>query len=398
MRVGIDAWGLSGDLLNTGMGRYTADLLLWLPETAPEVQVVAYAGPDEPRPRWLPSPVDWRPVGVKLPAKLTALHSRLFSLPAMLRKSGIDVFHAPAVHWRPLFPPVPLTDCPLVVTLHDLIIFRYYDVQTLPRRQRLFAKWNLRRALQADALITVSENSRNEILCSTPLGVDRLKVVHNAVNFAPNLDAEPLQRLGIRRPYLLYAGSYEPRKNLVGALRAYARLRAEGFVRQLVAIVERQSGHRRAVLDLLANLNLPDGSVQLLHSLRDSDLRSVYTHADAMYFCSFAEGFGFPPLQAAACGVPVAASRLAVLEETLGSCAIYFDPESVTDIATALRRLLSDPELRARLQRVGPVQAARFRPRPWVARHLEIYRELHARQTSPGLSQQQTVWPAVGSG
>jgi glycosyltransferase involved in cell wall biosynthesis len=178
-------------------------------------------------------------------------------------------------------------------------------------------------------------------------------------------------------------------------LKAYAQLRAEGLGHQLVAIVERQSGHRQQVLDVLAGLNLPGGSVEFLHSLGDSDLRSVYTHADAMCFCSFAEGFGFPPLQAAACGVPVAASRLAVLEETLGSSAIYFDPDSVVDIAQALRRVLSDHELRARLRRVGPSQAARFQPQPWVARHLKIYRELHTHQTSRGFSQQRTAWPAA---
>src|SRR5919197_3082462 len=100
MRIGVEAWGLSGDLLATGMGQYTHHLLISLPQLDPNTSVIAYAGPAEPRPAWLPANVEWRAVGRPMPAKLTALHSRLAALPRVVASDHLDLFHATAVHMR----------------------------------------------------------------------------------------------------------------------------------------------------------------------------------------------------------------------------------------------------------------------------------------------------------
>jgi glycosyltransferase involved in cell wall biosynthesis len=376
LRLGVEAWGVAGDLFPTGMGQVTASLLVALDRYAPEVEVIAYGAPEEPRPAWLPAAVQWRAVGRRLPAKLTALHSRLRALPPVLAADNLDVFHAPAVHWRPLFPPVPAPPCPLVVTLHDVITRSYYDPRTLPWRQRVFGDWNLRRALGADAVLTVSAAARDEICALTRLPREALTVVHNAVDFEPNPDPEPLERLGLRRPYLLYAGSYEPRKNLAGMLDAYSVLAADGLPFDLVAVVEAASGHAPALLAQLRRLDLPAGRVHLVHSLLDADLRALYTGAELLCFPSLAEGFGFPPLQAAACGVPVVASDLPAIREVMGGAAVYVAAGDTHALARGITALLGSPSRRSRLRAAGPLRAAHFTPAAFARNHLHVYARL----------------------
>jgi len=385
VRLGVEAWGLSGDLRNTGMGQYTMSLLRCLAGYAPELSILAYGGPDEPRPLGLPTRITWRPIGRHVPMKFTALYSRSLSLPIAARADRLDLFHAPAVHMRPLFPPVPRLDCPLVVTLHDLIVQTYYELKSLPVRQQLFYRWNVRRAVRAERLITVSESARRDIIRETGIASERVTVLHNAVEFRPNQDRKPIDRLGIQSPYILYAGSFEPRKNLSGAVRAFGNLVKEGFAHHLVALVERESGHMSAAIKVIGDLGLQD-RVHLVHSLPESDLRSLYTHATTLFFPSFAEGFGYPPVQAAACGVPVVASDLAVLREVMGDAALFVDPSNDSAMTQGLRSVILDSACRARLQAEGVKRAGRYEPRRWTAGHVDIYRQLSDEDVAPALN------------
>jgi glycosyltransferase involved in cell wall biosynthesis len=372
MRVGIDAWGVSGDLLHTGMGQYTRHLLVWLPRIRPDLSLIAYGSPEDGRPSWLPEQVAWRSVGRRMPAKLTALHSRMFALRNEVARDRVDLFHATAVHMRPFFPPVPRLDCPVVVTLHDLIPSIHYRISSLPLRQQIFYRWNLRRAVRADGLITVSEHSRSEIASVLGIDRDRVRVIHNGVEFPANNDDTTLTRLRVSRPYLLYAGSFEPRKNLARALRAFRLLVDRGYPHLLAAVVERKSGHAPEVMAELARLGLGD-RVRLLHSLDEEALRSLYSHAELLFFPSLAEGFGYPPVQAGASGLPVVASDLPVLREILGEAPLYVDPYSEEAMAAGLAAVLADAGLRLRMREIGRAMAANFTHERCAREHVQLY-------------------------
>ena len=377
MRLGIDAWGLSGDLFATGMGQYTYRLLTTLPRVDPELAAIAYGAPGEPRPAWLPDQVGWRPAGRRLPAKLTALHSRVMALRGTVAGDHLDLFHSPAVHMRPFFPPLPRLGCPHVVTLHDMIPLSYYRLSDLPLRQQVFYRWNLRRAAAADGLITVSEQSRAEILSRLRISPNRVRAIHNGVDFAPNVMENVLARWNIQRPYILYAGSYEPRKNLVRAVRAYRLLVAAGFPHRLVAVVERASGHEPEVSRALAEIDI-GSQVSLVHSLPEDDLRGLYTMADALFFPSLAEGFGYPPVQAAAVGLPAVVSDIPALREVMGPAALYVDPLDEGAMAAGLAAVLGDPAMRARLIEQGRARARLFTPEACIRGHLDLYHDVLA--------------------
>jgi len=363
---------MSGPGRNTGIGQYTFNLLTRLTEVAPDLGLVAYCGPGEPRPGWLPGEVEWRPARRGLHPKFAAIEARLFELPALARADGLGLFHSTGIHVRPSFPPVPRLHCPVVATIHDLLPLTHYQGR-LPLRLRLFYRWNLDRAASSARVVTVSEHSRREIGQGLAIDLDRVTVIPNGVEFPPNHERAPLEALGVISPYLLYAGSYEPRKNFAGALEAFGHLVAKGFPHRLVAIVERSSGHAPAIQAQLARLRLED-RVLLLHSLADADLRAVYTHAEVLMFPSLGEGFGFPPLQGAACGVPVVASDLPVLREILDGAAEFADPTDPAALAGAVERLLGDPERRSLLSGRGPDQARRFSVEDFVEKHAQLYR------------------------
>ena len=380
MRIGIDAWGLSGPIAHTGVGQYTINLIRSYAALAPDTTIVAYGAPREPRPAWLPDEVAWNAPGGRFGGRWQGLISRLFLLRRAVAADGIDVFHAPSVHARASLPPVASVACPLVATVHDLIPINHYGAD-MPSRSMRFYRWNLRRALRADAVVTVSEASRREIEAFAPGATSRLVAIPNGVDFAPNDDVTAIERLGVRRPYILYAGSYEPRKNLATALSAYARLVEDGLPHQLVAIVEAASGHAAAARAHVASLALGD-RVRLVYGLSDAEMRSLYTHAEALCFPSLAEGFGLPPLQAAACGTPVVASELPAVCETMGDFALYADTSHPQPLADALRRVLDDAALRERLIAGGRRRAQEHSWERSARRHLQVFANVAASHTA----------------
>jgi glycosyltransferase involved in cell wall biosynthesis len=374
MRLGFDAWGLSGDARYTGMGKYAATLIESLPRMAPEIEVFAYGGTGERRPDWLPASMTWRPTSGSVHPKLAAIDSRLREVPRMARADRLDVFHAPAVHVRPSLPPVPRLHCPVVATVHDVLPITHYGSK-LPRRMRAFYRWNLRRAISSDEVVTVSEHSRAEITSATGLAPDKVTVILNGVNFPPNHDVTALERMGVSRPYILFAGSYEPRKNLGRALECYREVIRIGCPHELVAVVERESGHAAKAHSLRTWLGL-DGRVRFLDSVAEADLRALYTHADVVLFPTLAEGFGLPAVQAVSCGVPVVASDLPVLREVIGDAAEFVDPGDPGAMAAAVIGLINNPDRRGELVAKGSERALQFSVDYCVHRHLDVYRRL----------------------
>jgi len=371
LRVGIDAWGMSDRGVFSGMGQYTAALLRGLP-AVDGIEVVAYGAPAEPRPDWLPAPVAWRPLGRPRAGKAAAILSRVFDMPRAVARDGIDVVHAPAVQVRPSFPPVPRVPCPLVVTLHDAIPLSYYG-RALPVRTRAFYRWNLKRTRAATRVLTVSHAARREITQWAGVPEARVEVVASAVDFAPNHDRSELRTRRVPEGYVLYAGSYEPRKNLAGTLRAFDRYVAAGGDLELVAVTEAESGHAAPVHELLATLACR-ARVHLFHDVPDTALRALYTHARALVFPSFAEGLGLPPIQAAVCGIPVVVSTLEVFAETVGTVCVAADPHDPAAIEAAITQATSDPSVRARAAAAAPAIAARFGVEACVRDHVAVYR------------------------
>jgi glycosyltransferase involved in cell wall biosynthesis len=244
-----------------------------------------------------------------------------------------------------------------VCTFHDAAVFdqpRNYSFVF-----RHWYRWLFRRlARRAALLLTVSAFSRARLADVLAVPPQRVAIVGAGAEHLAALvsDERVLRECGLQRGgFFMAVGSLSPGKNLGALLQAYARLAGDGL--RLVIAGTRDARVFAAAAAPRA-VDAADGVV-LAGAVDDAALKALYENALALVFPSTYEGFGLPPLEAMACGCPVAAARAAAIPEVCGDAALYFDPHSVDEIAAAMCRLRDDEALRGRMAAAGRSQARR---------------------------------------
>lgn len=240
--------------------------------------------------------------------------------------------------------------------MHDAAIFDH--PQAYAWSFRTWYRWRFRRLVRGPAMLfTVSEFSRNCL--AVALGQPKARW-HVLSPGADHLDAVQSDEAwfaaqGLKPGgYLLAVGSANPTKNHGRLCQAWTRL-ARGDTSSLVIV----SGRARGVF--AAERPVPAEGVLALGQASDAELKALYAHASGFIFPSLYEGFGLPPLEAMACGCPVAAAQAGSIPEVCGDAVLGFDPLDVDAIARAMARLLDDPTLREDLRRRGLARAAAYR-------------------------------------
>jgi len=304
-----------------------------------------------------------------------------------LRQLTPDLVHIP-VQRVPLLMPRPY-----VVTIHDLSSVLYAEGRRWRPNLDLY---RLRRGLlRAAAVIAVSAATRRDVEAMLGVPSDRVRQIYEApdprflegchaaeaTDEAPATDKQAiLERYQVHYPFILYAGTIRPQKNLPRLVEAFAVLRGDLENHpiysdlRLIIIGDEISRHpslRRAVIETRV-----EEVVRFLGFVPVATLRVFYEAAAAFVFPSLYEGFGLPPLEAMACGTPVVASNQSSLPEVVGDAAVLVNPENVFDIARGLREALLDEPRRAELVRRGFRQARRFSWAEAARQVLEIYREV----------------------
>ena len=245
----------------------------------------------------------------------------------------------------------------LVVTVHDLVWMRFPGM--FSRR----ADWGRRRGLRyvlrhAATVIADSEATRRDIIEFTGFDARRVRTVLPGIDESflrrpgeTGVD-ETLARLKVRRPYVLaVAGDNSPKKNLPTLVRALSRLPADMSDVTLVN-VGKPRYDVRALTEEIDRLRMSD-RVTFLGRVSDDDLRSLYVGARVTAFPSFCEGFGFPIVESMAQGTPVVTSNVSSMPEVAGDAAVLVDPRDVDGLSAAVRSLVSDDALHARLRAKG---------------------------------------------
>jgi glycosyltransferase involved in cell wall biosynthesis len=186
----------------------------------------------------------------------------------------------------------------------------------------------------------------------------------------------PVDGLGMRekvsegKPYILFLGTVEPRKNLTTLMRAFAGLDEE------VCLVI--SGHLgwgyEEVTGTIKELSLGD-RVRFTGYTGEEDLPALYSGAELFVYPSWYEGFGLPPAEAMACGTPVASSTGGSLPEVLGDAALYFEPADVEDMRRVMNALLHDTTLRERLVKAGLQRVKKYTWRECAMEVIDVYRK-----------------------
>jgi len=299
--------------------------------------------------------------------------------PFFIRRFHPDLVHIPlnsVPYWLPR---------PYVVTIHDMssVLFPARgDVRGAMHRERY-----RRGAARAERVIAVSHSTRRDIESFMRIPTDRIRTIYSAPDptFAlpPPDDGQHeqiLQRYSIQRPFVLYAGTIRPQKNVPRLVEAFAVIRSElenhplwGSLK-LVIIGDELSRYpavRRAVVATRV-----EPFVRFLGFVPLETLKVFYRAATLFAFPSLYEGFGLAPLEAMACGTPVVASDVPALVEAVGNAAELVTPDNLFDVARGLRSVLLDENRRRELAEIGRARAQRFDWDDTGRAVLDVYREI----------------------
>ena len=282
-------------------------------------------------------------------------------LPALVRSLGLDVLHVPSYRrllWR--------KPCPLVATIHDLAPFHVtgkYDWKRM-----LYGRVIVKRlAARQDEIIAVSENTARDLGTYFGLGRDRVSVIWNGIDhqrFQPGdaiaAKAEAARRWQLNRPFFLYVSRLEhPGKNHVRLIEAFNRFKSETHSPWLLAFGG-SDWHGAEAIHAAAKASPFAADIRLLGFVDDPSLPLLYRATDVFVYPSLFEGFGFPPIEAMACGCPVISSTRGSLRDVVADAALTIDPERPAEMAAALVRLAASGAERDAWREAGYRNARRF--------------------------------------
>jgi glycosyltransferase involved in cell wall biosynthesis len=300
------------------------------------------------------------------------------AFPFFLRRLHPDLVHIPlnsVPYWL---------QRPYVVTIHDMSSLLYPargDVRGAMHQERY-----RRGAARAERIIAVSHSTRRDIESFMHIPNERIRTIYSAPDPSfvdppdTTQDQQILQRYSIQPPFILYAGTIRPQKNVPRLVEAFAVIRSElenhpllGNLK-LVIIGDELSRYpavRRAVVATRV-----EPFVRFLGFVPMDTLKVFYRAATLFAFPSLHEGFGLAPLEAMACGTPVVASDIPALVEAVGDAAELVTPDNLFDVARGLRSVLLDENRRRELSQIGRARAQRFDWDDTARSVLDVYREI----------------------
>lgn len=310
--------------------------------------------------------------------RLSVLASQLLRRPVYERRLPHGQLYHATEHL------LPYLRRPTVLTVHDLIFERYPQYHKLTNR--LFLAVGMRLFVRAaDAIIAVSQQTKRDLIELYGTPAQKIQVIYQGID--PSFVPAPAAQItyvqthyslrapdGIARPYLLMVGTLEPRKNHLTAMRALLRLKQAGLPHCLL-IVGGEGWLFEPIREQVTKLGLT-ADVHFTGYVPAADLPALYGGAACVLQPSLYEGFGFPVLEAMACGAPVICSNVSSLPEAAGDGAILVPPLDDEALATAIQQLISTPALAQQLREKGVQQASQFRWQRCAAETVALYRQI----------------------
>lgn len=313
--------------------------------------------------------VNWR-----VPNRLLDLSARFLALPHIDRLIPADLVFSP--HFNIL----RTARAPRIITFHDLSFIHHPDFFEM--RQKI---WHWRQDYKSQAegasrIVAVSEFTKHDLVETLGIPAEKISVIYSGINPALKKlpeDDPALVRFrnerGLSFPYFLSLGTLEPRKNVEATIRAFTLLKQKTAFRDYRLIVAGRPGWLyRRILKTAARSGAR-AHIVFWGEVKTPEKIFLYNSARGFAYPSFFEGFGFPPLEAQACGCPVAVANRTSLPEIVGSSAFLVNPWNVAELAEALEAAAENPRERTRLVQAGFLNAARFRWERAARETLELF-------------------------
>jgi len=360
MRVAID---ISQSIYGTGVSVYTKELVKNLIKLYPKTEFVLFGGSLRRRKELLS-------IAKKLggipkiysfpPSLMDFIWNSLHVYPIEKLVGKVDIFHSS--DWTE--PPSML---PKVTTVHDLVPFKYPQTTTdnIRNAHKKKLAWVIR---ESKKIIAVSESTKNDLISILKVPEEKIVVIPEGVEEKMRPQPIEIQEIVKRRyktgdEYLFALSTLEPRKNQVGLLKAFE-------------IVKKSYPNLKLVIGGMKRVdgaNIESKDVIALGFVPQSDLPALYSGCLCFVHPAFYEGFGLTPLEAMACGAPVAVSNTSSLPEVVGEAGVYFDPQSPQSIAQGIIKAIQE---RARLRTLGLTQAKKYSFKQTAIKTYNVYKEV----------------------
>ncbi len=369
MRIGIDARPLSKQ--RTGIGNYVQGLVDLLPRVAPQHDYLLYSNR-----------------GIDLPFPAGAFQQRIdgafgrcpgsFWLlgrgARLARQDAVDVYWATNAILPFRMPSRVLK----VVTVYDMVWLRCPETTT---RYNLFVQTMCARKAIANAhyIIVISRSTQDELIQSLGVPREKTKLVYPGIaeRYKPQDHAKAAEyisrKYGVPQRYLATVGIVHPRKNQQFLVRVLGILKKNAQLDCPLLVVGPLGWKNSPLFREIQAAGMTENDIRFLGYVPDEDMPLFYAGAQAFLFPTLYEGFGLPPVEAMACGTPVIASDSPSMPEVLGDAAILEPLTSAERFATAIRRVLTDDQLRGALRAKGIQRAQSFRYESSVKQLLEIF-------------------------
>jgi glycosyltransferase involved in cell wall biosynthesis len=360
MKIGIDARALTA--APSGIGIYLANVLDALQAVGAAHRFYLISSDTI---FYEPVRSNWTKIEAHLNKPLVGSAWMQMKVPAIAHRIRLDLYWGPRHHLPLLLPRRIRT----VLTIHDVVHRLYPGTMAFPNLllERMLMRLSVHRA---DRIITDSASTARDLQTFYPAAASKTRVVHPGVPMMPSDDGQPLPE-DIPSRYVLFVGTLEPRKNFERLLQAYWQSDPERHGVHLVVV----GGKGWKSDTLRRRLESPpwDRYVTLTGYVSRCQLQRIYRQALCVAFPSLYEGFGFPILEAMACGTPVLTASVSSMPEVAGDAAFLVDPYDVKSICRAIQLVISDEALCRRLAEKGLKQCRRFRWDAYAEALLHIF-------------------------
>lgn len=371
MKIGIDGRCLMRGR-RTGVEEYTINLLkeVFRLDAQNEYQIFFNS--------WKDSLIDWswleefpnvRIKKFRIPNKILNLCFWYLSWPKIDRMlGGVDVFFMPNLTFYALN-----KKAKLILTVHDLSFERYLEMFSLKKRLWHYLVGPKKICERAEKIIAVSQSTKNDLVSLYKIQPEKISVIHSGISDKFKvIDRNDKQLVVTKEKYqlpyrfILYLGTIEPRKNIISLIQAFNQFKNQAQKENNAELNKYKlviAGHDGWLMkEILAEINSSPYREDILKIdfVAEEDKEYFYNLASLFVFPSFFEGFGFPPLEAMRCGVPVIASNSSSMPEVVNGGGILIDPNRPSEIATAMREILTNQPLRENLIQKGLQQAQKF--------------------------------------
>jgi len=323
---------------------------------------------------------------------LNYIFFKIFKWPKIDKKlGGVDIMFMPHINFIALS-----KYCKKVITIHDLSFIRYPYYFSV--RHNFWQKnINVKKLLKKfDKIITVSDNTKKDVEDLCDISPKKVQTIYSGIGseympISPEDKklAEIKKKYNLPAKFILYLGNLEPRKNIEGIVEAYNVFRDRQYAdlihfegnseiaeNKISLVIAGHPGWGYRGIYELAKKSKYAGDIIFTHYIDNENKVYVYNLAKIFIYPSFYEGFGFPPLEAAACGVPCIISNVSSLPEVIGKAAVLVDPYNISEMAEAIAQLVNNQNLCAHLKTEGQKKAGQYNWEKCAQEVLEVFAKM----------------------